>query len=177
MKYKVIDNFLDEEYFNSLVVLFIDETKEGHNVIPWYLNPAIVSGNKVKDKFYYMAHVLYNQNMPRSPYYDNLVPLLEKLGVRCLIRMKANLYPNTEILHEHPIHEDTDFSHTGAILSLNTCDGYTKLKDGTKINSVANRMLLFDPGEKHCGTSTTNVPIRFNININYIQEQSHEQIL
>ena len=51
-----------------------------------------------------------------------------------------------------------------------------KLEDGTKIDSIANRMLIFDGAEKHCSTTTTNVPVRINININYIQEQFHEQI-
>ena len=60
---------------------------------------------------------------------------------------------------------------TIALLSLNTCDGYTKLKDGTKIDSVANRVLLFDPCEEHCSTTTTNVKARFNINVNYIQDK------
>ena len=32
----------------------------------------------------------------------------------------------------------------GAIFSLNTCDGYTKFKDGTKVESVANRIVIFD---------------------------------
>ena len=72
------------------------------------------------------------------------------------------------------MHIDYNFSHSGAILSLNTCDGYTKLEDGTKIDSVANRILLFDPGEEHASTTTTNVSARFNINMNYIQEQFHE---
>ena len=76
---------------------------------------------------------------------------------------------DTKILHEHhPMHSDYKFTHSGAILSLNTCDGYTKLKDGTKIDSVANRILFFDAGEKHCSTTTTNTFARFNININYI---------
>ena len=86
-----------------------------------------------------------------------------------MLRIKANLYPNTEILHEHPMHTDYEFCHSGAILSLNTCDGYTKLKDGTKIDSVANRVLLHDPSIEHCGTSTTNVSARININVNYIK--------
>ena len=91
--------------------------------------------------------------------------------MKSLIRIKANFYPNTERLQEHPMHVDMEFSHSGAILSLNTCDGYTKLKDGTKIDSVANRVLLFDASEEHCSTTTTNVSARINININYIQEQ------
>jgi hypothetical protein len=113
--------------------------------------------------------MIYNENVPMSPYYEKMIPILEKLDAKCLVRIKANLFPNTEILHEHPMHQDYEFSSTSAILSLNTCDGYTKLKDGTKIDSVANRILLFDSSEEHCSTSTTNVPARFNININYIQ--------
>ena len=69
------------------------------------------------------------------------------------------------------MHFDYPFSHSSALLSLNTCDGYTKLKDGTKIDSIANRILLFDPSEEHCSTTTTNIFARINININYIHEQ------
>ena len=179
MKYEVIDNFLDEEYFNRLVDLFTKTVPgfTGYGLMPWYffsnvLHPEehekLVAQNKL---FYEFNSVLYDQRSPTSPYYENMIPLLDKLDARCLIRIKANLYPNTEILHEHSMHTDYPFFHSGAVLSLNTCDGYTKLEDGTKINSVANRILLFDPSEKHCSTTTTNVPARFNININYIQEQ------
>ena len=180
MKYEVIDNFLDEESFNSLITLFTEVglEEEGNMMIPWNLNTNIVSGTGIKkhtakkDKLFYMGHMLYAFNTPMSPYYDKLFPLLEKLEANCLIRIKANLFPNTEILHEHDMHIDFPFSHSGAIFSLNTCDGYTKLKDGTKINSVANRVLLFDASEEHCSTTTTNVSARINININYIQEQT-----
>ena len=82
-----------------------------------------------------------------------------------------NLYPNTEKVYEHEMHQDFDFSHKTAIFSINTCDGYTKLEDGTKIDSVANRILLFDASKEHCSTTTTNVSTRINININYIQVQ------
>jgi len=179
--WKVIDNFLDEEYFNSLITLLTEE-----HSLPWYLNcpvygiqkktgmtqPGYTEAAAAKEaKFFYMTHMFYIQNSPTGALYENLIPLLKKMEVRRLLRIKANFYPNTEILHEHPMHTDTDFSHTGAILSLNTCDGYTKLRDGTKIDSVANRMLLFDASKEHCSTTTTNVPVRYNININYIQEQ------
>ena len=172
MKHKVIDNFLDEKYFNSLVTLFTDKTEGG--AIPWYFNSRLNNNDVIENSIFYMTHKFYDQNIPNSVHYEKLFPLLKKLEIKCLIRIKANLYPNTERLHEHPMHTDTDFYHSGVILSLNTCDGYTKLKNGTKINSVANRVLLFDPSEEHCSTTTTNVPARINININYIQEQLHE---
>ena len=173
MKYEVIDNFLDEEYFDSLVTLFTDKER-GHRDMSWFFSsntvyPKIREKRVVsEDRFFYMTHLFYSNSLPVSPLYDKLVPLLQKLEARCLIRIKANLFPNTEILHEHPMHVDYSFFHSAAVLSLNTCDGYTKLKDGTKIDSVANRILLFDASEKHCSTTTTNVFARFNININYI---------
>jgi hypothetical protein len=171
MKHKVIDNFLDEKYFDSLVTLFTDKEKIGNRGMPWYFSSSITDLAGAEDNFFYMYHVFYGHHRPMSALYENLIPLLEKLRAEVLVRIKANLYPNTERLHEHPMHRDFEFSHSGAILSLNTCDGYTKLADGTKIDSVANRVLLFDASEKHCSTTTTTVPARINININYIQEQ------
>ena len=169
MKYEVIDDFLDKEYFDSLVTLFTDKEKRGNFEMPWYFQSSISYDNVVENKLFYMTHLIYDMNVPMSPHYDKIFPLLEKLGAKCLIRVKVNLFPNTHTLHEHPIHIDYPFFHSGALFSLNTCDGYTKLEDGTKIDSIANRVLLFDPGNKHCSTTTTNVPARINININYIQ--------
>ena len=168
MKHKVIDNFLDEEYFDSLVSLFTDKEKTGSGVMPWFFQSDVAG--LVEDKIFFLYHMFYENHVPASDLYEKLIPLLEKLGVKALMRIKANLYPNTHIIHEHPMHTDYPYSHSGALLSLNTCDGYTKIKDGTKINSVANRVLLFDPSEEHCSTTTTNVLARFNININYIQQ-------
>ena len=169
MKYKVIDNFLDEEYFDSLVTLFTDKEKKGNNKMPWYFQTSISAYDVIEDNIFYMTHMFYDDNKPTSSYYEYLIPVLEKLEVKCLMRIKANLYPHTKTLHEHPPHIDYKFSHSGAIFSLNTCDGYTKLEDGTKIDSIANRILLFDASKKHCSTTTTNVSARINININYIQ--------
>jgi len=170
MKYEVIDNFLDEEYFNSLVSLCADAK------LPWYYQSNITyteehtkwKPKEKDDKSFLMFHIFYIQNEPVSGFFNDIYPLLDKIGKMGLIRIKANLYPNTEILHEHIMHQDYEFSHSAALLSLNTCDGYTKLKDGTKIDSVANRILFFDSSEEHCSTATTDVPARFNININYI---------
>ena len=169
MKYEVIDNFLDEEYFDSLVTLFVEKERgEGNLIMPWYFKSSIAKVEEVQDNLFYMVHMVYNENQPHSSFYKNIIPLLRKLEVKCLLRIKANFYPNTHILREHPMHVDFHFPHSAALLSLNTCDGYTKLKDGTKIDSVANRILLFDASGEHCSTTTTNVSARINININYI---------
>ena len=170
MKYKVIDNFLDEDYFDTLVNVFTDNISQDYQPkaeMSWYFQSDI-EGHGKDGKLFYMTHVVYDNNKPNSDHYETMIPLLDKLETKCLIRIKANLYPNTHTLHKHQMHKDYPFSHSGAILSLNTCDGYTKLKDGTKIDSVANRILIFDSSEEHCSTTTTNDYARMNININYI---------
>ena len=114
-----------------------------------------------------MIHQAYDKNEPLSGFYKQLIPMLQKIKIKSLMRIKVNLYPNTQVVTENLMHADYEFPNTAAILSLNTCDGYTKLEDGTKIDSVANRLLIFDGGEKHCSTTPSNVPARFNINMNY----------
>ena len=181
INFKVIDNFLDKEYFDSLVNLFIGDTESEEAAVSWFFNTAVTHTKEhkkyqtKKDKLFYLVHLMYQNNIPTSVHYDKMLPLLEKLRVRCLIRMKANLYPNTEILHENKMHSDFEFPHSGAILYLNTCDGYTKLHDGKKIDSVANRVLLFNSSEKHCSTTTTDTLARINININFIDVESKIQ--
>ena len=158
MNCKVIDNFLDEEYFEILASLLEE--------ISWYFLPHVAESSIVEDNIFYLYHLFYATNSPTGPLYNKLLPVIDKLGGECLIRIKANLYPNTETLHEHPMHTDFPFPHTGAILSMNTCDGYTKLVDGTKIDSIANRVLVFDSSVEHCSSTTTDVSARWNINFN-----------
>ena len=181
MKHKVIDNFLDKEYFDSLVNLFsYKKDNTPNNDMQWYFQSDPDNQKELLEHThhiqsednpfsFYLKHMLYIDHQIISLHYNNLIPLLEKLEVRALIRIKANLFPNTKIVEEYAMHLDYPFSHSGAVLSLNTCDGYTKLKDGTKIDSIANRILLFDTGkEMHCATTTSNDYARFNILVNYM---------
>ena len=165
MKYEVIDNFLDTVYFNKLLTLITDEENTGNNKMPWFFQSGF--RGSIED-YGYLYHTFYHDQVPQSHLFNELLPLIHKFELKSLLRVKANLYPNTYKLHEHSMHEDYHFSHSSAILSLNTCDGYTKLEDGTKIDSVANRMLFFDGSKQHSGTTTTNDQARININLNYI---------
>ena len=114
-----------------------------------------------------MSHLVYLKGIILSPVYDSIVPVLDELEVKALMRIKCNLYPNQGEVHEHEPHVDFEFPHKAAILYINTCDGYTKLADDTKIDSVANRILLFDASIPHVSTTTSNQTARFNINFNY----------
>ena len=114
-------------------------------------------------------HLVYGRQCPRGNFYDQLVPLLNLIpDLHALIRVKCNFYAQTPKIIDHAQHQDYDFENKGAILYLNTCDGYTRLHDGTKIENVENRLLLFDPQKPHNSSTTTNAKGRFNININYL---------
>ena len=181
--YELIDNFIPSDVFAQLTRALIPPSSE-YNVgegsigeqpteqVPWCYSPAdnVVSKGNEKGtadwRLFYLTHVVYAHTIA-SPLYGIIIPHLNPLGIKALIRIKINMYPNTETLKEHGMHSDHPFSHKAAILSINTCNGYTKLEDGTKIDSVANRMLLFDPSTLHSSSTTTDQPVRVNINMNY----------
>ena len=57
--------------------------------------------------------------------------------------------------------------HFTSILYLNTNDGYTQFENGTKIESIENRLITFPLSYRHTGTTCTNQPFRAVINFNY----------
>ena len=54
---------------------------------------------------------------------------------------------------------------------MNTNNGYTIFEDGTKVESVANRMITFPANLKHTGTSCTDQQVRIVINFDYFSNQ------
>ena len=95
MKYEVIDNFLDEEYFNSLVTFFTGIGAEVEQ-LPWFFRRRLnLDHNTAEDNLFYMIHTVYENNMPLSSAFEKLIPLLQKLEVVCLMRIRGNLFPNT----------------------------------------------------------------------------------
>ena len=166
--YEVIDNFLPQKEFQEIQSSIMNNYSSPY----WVYTPNVsgIGDGDISDnwKYFYMTHVVYNHGMNSSPLFEKMIPILKELDVKALIRIKCNMYPNSEKVHVHEMHCDEPFSHNGAIFSINTCNGYTKLEDGqTKIDSVANRVLLFDPSKPHCSTTTSDTTVRMNINFNY----------
>ena len=94
-------------------------------------------------------------------------PIFKKIEVKAVIRIKVNLYTNVNEFIENEYHIDYPYEHKGAILYLNTNNGYTILEDGTEIESIENRLLKFEPHKRHKSTHCTDVKRRMNINFNY----------
>jgi hypothetical protein len=161
MTYEIIDNFLDKDSFNEIKTII-----ESHH-FPWYWNDQVTL--KRYDSFpYYFTHLLYDRTLSRSSFYHQLMsPFFEKIEVKAVIKAKINLYTNVNEFVENEDHVDYSYEHKGAILYLNTNNGYTILEDGTKIESIENRLLKFEPHKIHRSTHCTDVKRRMNINFNY----------
>lgn len=162
IKHNIVDNFLPKENFIRVKELLLS------NDFPWFYYKNITFGNESKGPLFYMSHAFYNNNQPNSSSYNFLKEnLLKFMNIKSLIRVKANFYPNQSIKEINEMHKDYEFKHKGAIFSINTNNGGTLLKDGTKIDSIENRMLFFDPSIEHDSENCTDQKVRINININY----------
>ena len=163
---KVIDNLLDEKDLDLIQNAFIYE----NGGLPWYFN-NYVTRNVSDDPYYCFTHHFLINN-EKSDWFHLLQPLLKILreadDVKHFIRVKGNMYPSTPKIIHHESHVDTPYQHRGAIFYVNTNDGLTMLEDGTKVESIQNRLLLFDPSKTHNSTSCTDAKVRVNINFNYI---------
>ena len=59
--------------------------------------------------------------------------------------------------------------YTTSIFYMNTNNGYTEFEDGTKVESIANRIVSFPFNMEHTGTSCTDEQTRIVINFNYVK--------
>jgi hypothetical protein len=156
-QYKVIDNFLEKDTFNKLKDILV-----GIN-FPWYLNYVLED-----HKYYQHTHIFFNENKVNSDYFDLIQPLIKLLNINKILKIKANFLFKTNQIIEHGLH--TDFALQGAktaVFYLNTNNGYTKFSDNTIVNSVENRIVIFDALSFHTGTTCTDADYRLVININY----------
>ena len=164
----IIDDFLEPHHHKEMQEVI------GSKIFPWYFNPVVTADQKPSDPpFMLLGNLLYNQASMHidQTFFKVCYPLLDKIQPRALIRVKVNMFINVGSqpgrgVEEHAIHNDYPWPHRGCLYHLNSNDGYTKL--GTqKIESVANRAVMFDPGLKHCSTSCSDKQQRLNIQINY----------
>ena len=164
MGYEVFDNFLDKNDFKVIQDVIMGD------FFPWYFNPVKVSGEPYSKNNFQFTHSFYKDNMPTSDYYSLMQPLISKMGIKPLVRIKANLTTITPEKIYYGYHTDQpDLSDNlkTAVFYINNNDGVTSFKNGPEINSVENRLVVFDTKLLHTGTSSTDTNARYLINFNY----------
>ena len=158
--YRVVDNFLPEDQLEMLRKILMS------NYFPWCYFWGRGEEEITKDFFF---HNFYRRGETQpSGYFNILGPSLQKLteGELELIRAKAVLTTQTSEPHNSGFHSDYE-DMTTAIYYINTCNGWTEFETGGKVESVANRMLIFDSNLIHGGVSCTDEKTRIVINFNY----------
>jgi hypothetical protein len=162
MNYKIIDNALPEDEFKNI-------RKHIYHVdFPWNCSYKVTKSveNLPLNASLYFCNVFW-EGFVVKPEAQIFAPILKLIDCKAVIRIKANLYPSTNKIFDHEDHADYDYPHKGAIFYLNTNDGFTILENNIKIESVENRILLFDPSKVHRSTTCTNKQSRVNVNFNF----------
>lgn len=161
--FTIIDNALDETQFCE-----IEQVLTGSD-FPWFFQNAVAEFGQEDLPDYYFTHQIYRKDTNySSPAMKLFYPILEKLAITDLLRIKANLYPNVGTKIQNKPHVDFPFKCKGAILYINTNNGLTLLNDGTEIESIRNRLLIFDSEKPHSSTHCTDKKVRINVNFNYL---------
>tara|TARA_B100000029_G_C17524664_1_gene941233 strand:+ start:626 stop:1120 length:495 start_codon:yes stop_codon:yes gene_type:complete len=159
--YKVIDEFLNQNQFKPIQDYMVSPSP-----FSWNYMDGVVGHDDPVGSFQF-THTFY-QNLHKSDHIDVILPILSQLNPYVLMRIKANLNVRTDTIQESSMHTDFEgLGNTTAIYYLNTCNGYTMFQDGTKVDSVANRMVIFDGDTLHAGTTCTDEKTRVVINFNY----------
>jgi len=154
--FEVLDDFLCEEEFIKIKNSILNSE------FSWSLTPNVshLQENLKITSSYYFTHLFET--------YEIFDSLLRKLNPSKLIRIKANLYPSTEQIEKHSNHIDYEYDNIGAIYYINTNNGLTILEDTIKVESIKNRLLLFDGTKLHCSTTCSDDKCRVNVNFNFI---------
>ena len=153
------DKFLDTEKFENIC------TTLNPKVVPWSYQEVVHEAESLVpdiDNFQFSYTIL-----PDTKFYGCLIPLFDKMNMEVHFRVKINLNPKAHKVFEHGYHIDIPTPSKTAIFYLNTNDGYTAFETGEKVESVANRLVVFDSHIKHTGTTCTNQKARLVLNINY----------
>jgi hypothetical protein len=180
---RIIDNFLPQEIFKEFQSIFLNEN------FPWYFNDTSVYDNDNCPQF---GHIIYMNMEPKSPCWEYIKPILiEGLNLKInqsILRVKVNATPATLSVIQKRLHcdllepdeinkleDDENYSvkvcpHNVAIIYINTNDGFTYFKDGTKVESIENRCIIFPGNLMHSGSTCTNSPLRLVLNVNYTCE-------
>ena len=161
---EVIDDFLNPQDYG-----LIRDTLLGGN-FPWFYTNLKVRG--AEDSLYNMqfTHMFVTNNAPQSDFLDVVNPLIIQLRPVSVIRIKANLTPPTPTIYHYGMHVailEQQMPAKTAVYYVNDNNGLTVFEDGREVNSVANRLVIFDASMRHTGTSCTDVKQRCVINLNF----------
>ena len=158
----IVDNFLSDDHHKVALMLV-----ESQSTL-WQCTP-ILNDDNINVPLQYNRQLTHRLTDKSSMYHAILIPILQQLNVSSerLIRSKINNNLATEEIREHGFHVDTSKECNVAIYYFNTNNGYTLFENGDKVDSIGNRLIMFPSNLRHTGTTCTDKPNRYVLNINY----------
>ena len=162
----VIDNFIHPEQFQHIQNVMLGSE------FTWNYNDGIVGSDDPPGTFQF-THTFFAargvtpdpDKVIKSPWLSILDLVVRQLGGSGW-RIKANMGPRTLDIRRNKFH--IDFPNiTTAVYFINTNNGWTEFQNGDKVESVENRIVIFDSNTMHTGTTCTNEKVRVLINFNY----------
>ena len=173
-KIQIIDNFLNQNDFEELK-LFLMSPRSQWRFVDFIAN----KDGRDQDKDGYFVHsftdrdpISFKERFSVSPDYQKVSRLMDcikkRLNYKQILRVRSSLYPRRENQKPDPFHIDYNFNHKVCIFYVNTNNGFTLFENGEKVNSVANRLVIFDGLEKHCSVVQTDTTARYIVNINLL---------
>lgn len=176
---EVFDDYLGPVEHDRLCSYFMGNYDKGDiaNSCCWIFNNGI---SYKGDGHFQHIHQLFSSHQIISPAWSLVEPIIAKEEAIAIARVKANMLvrtPEVEVFDDC-FHCDFDcsMSHmTTAIYYINTNNGFTLFEDGTKVESVSNRLVRFPSNLKHTGSTCSNADRRILINFNYFTERCSQQ--
>ena len=176
MAYEIIDNLLSDQEFDRIKNVMLGSE------FPWFLNKEKVGpGSKAKFEDgtdaeifnYQFIHMFYKDLAPSSEYINEVTPILNKLDLSALIRIKANMTmatPKKIIFGHHVDQPNSPENLKTAVFYLNTTNGPTLFEDGLEVECIENRLVVFDTNMLHSAISHTDAKTRCVINFNFYKK-------
>jgi hypothetical protein len=160
----IVDDFLPPSLFNDIQNLTMGDG------INWTYRPGATSVD-TPDEFYFSHTAFLKDPFSISPLFNDIKPILYFMDDRLkfylddLIRINCTMCTNRGKIITQAMHVDYDMPHYTGIFYCNTTNGPTVFED-SKVDSVANRFVLFDGSMKHAATLQDDCHARVNIVFN-----------
>lgn len=173
---QINDNVFPEKVFKHMSDYFIgDFTDAEYRLCNTIVQTGSQENGASLDTYQFVHSVISDGLVKSSKSLDVLGPLLAYIRPLMIQRIKVNITPRTRGSIETGMHSDIapqlypkDCVIKSCIFYLNSTDGYTSFETGERVESVENRLLIFDSAKRHSGNTCTNKNYRAVVNCVYV---------
>jgi len=161
---QVTDNFLQKEYYEHLYNIITDTQ------FPWMYQNRVANHSENPEanlNHYYFVHSLFHDYKIESRFYEEFIHLFKVLDVQFLHRARVLMFVNQGEQHIHDTHIDHKVHCKTALIYMNSNDGFTQFEDGERVESIKNRLLIFDGSVPHSSSTATDTKERMLLSVTY----------